>query len=140
MLEFNQVIPAERFLQMSIRRILCIDDNDDICFLLVTLLKYEDLEAHSAQNAEDALRAIADEQFSLYILDGKLPGTDGRSLYSQIRDIDKTTPIVIYSADAQELQRQDGISAAYTFVTKPNIDGLISVVKESLGLSESTVN
>jgi DNA-binding NtrC family response regulator len=126
---------------MSIKRILCIDENDDICFLLVTLLKYENLEAHSVQNAEDALRAIADEQFSLFILDGWLPGTDGSGLSRQIREIDKNTPIVIYSADAQELQLQDGLSATtYTCVSKPDIDGLISVVKEVLGLSASIVN
>src|SRR5258705_4573434 len=125
---------------MSVKRILCIDDNDDICFLLVTLLKYEDLEADSAQNAEDALQAIADEQFSLYILDGWLPGTDGRRLSRQIREIDTSIPIVIYSADAQQLQREDAISAgAYTYVTKPDIDGLISAVKQFLGLSESIV-
>src|SRR4051794_27090059 len=118
---------------MSIKRILCIDENDDICFLLITLLKYEDLDAHSVQNPEDALQAIADEQFSLYILDGWMPGTDGRRLSRQIREIDTSTPIVIYSADAQQLQREDGISTgAYTYVTKPDIDGLISVVKQFL--------
>jgi two-component system, OmpR family, response regulator len=123
---------------MSIERILCIDENDDICFLLVTSLKYEDLEAHSVQNAEDAFQAIADEQFSLYLLDGRVPGTDGRRLSRQLREIDTTTPIVIYSADAQQLQREDAISAeAYTYVTKPDIDGLISVVKQFLGVSES---
>jgi DNA-binding response OmpR family regulator len=123
---------------MSIKRILCVDENDDICFLIVTFLKYEDLEADSAQNAEDALLAIANEQFSLYILDGWLPGTDGRRLSRQIRDINTSAPIVIYSADAQQLQREDGISAsAYTYVAKPDIDGLISVVKQLLGSSES---
>jgi two-component system response regulator ResD len=126
---------------MSIKRILCIDENDDICFLLVTLLKYEDLEAHSVQNAEGALRAIVDEQFSLYILDGWLTGTDGRNLCRQIRETDKNTPIIIYSADAKQLQRKDAISAsAYTYISKPDIDRLISTVKEVLGLSESIVN
>jgi DNA-binding NtrC family response regulator len=125
---------------MSIKRILCIDENDDICFLLVTLLKYEDLEAHSVQNAEDALQAITDEKFSLYILDGWMVGTNGRRLSGQIREIDTSTPIVIYSTDAQQLQREDAISAeACTYVTKPDIDGLISVVKQFLGLSESIV-
>src|SRR4051812_18577790 len=116
---------------MSIKRILCIDENDDICFLLVTSLKYEDLEAHSVQNAEEALRAIAKEQFSLYILDGWLPGTDGGSLYRQIRETDNNTPIVVYSADAQQFQREDVFSSrAISYVSKPDIDGLISVVKQ----------
>ena len=123
---------------MSTKRILCIDENDDICFLLVTFLKYEDLEADSVQNSQDALQTIADERFSLYILDGWLPGTDGRRLSRQIRDIDTNAPIVIYSADAQQLQREDSTSTgAYTYVNKPDIDGLISVVKQLLGLSES---
>jgi DNA-binding NtrC family response regulator len=126
---------------MSAKRILCIDSNDDICFLLITVLHYEDLEAHSVQNAEHALKAIADEQFSLYILDGWMPGTDGRRLSQQIRERDLNIPIVIYSVDAKELQREDGISAeSFTYITKPDVEGLISAVKVFLGLAESTVD
>jgi DNA-binding NtrC family response regulator len=126
---------------MSIKRILCVDDNDDICFLLITLLKYEDLEAHSVQNAEGALQAIADEQFSLYILDGRMPGTDGRRLSQQIREIDLKIPIIIYSAEAQQLRREEDNSDDFcTYVTKPDVDKLISTVKKFLGLPESIVN
>ncbi len=55
-------------------RILCVDDSEDVCELLVTMLGRSDLEAVAAHDAAAALRLMEAERFSLYIIDGRLPG------------------------------------------------------------------
>jgi DNA-binding response OmpR family regulator len=85
---------------MTNNRILCVDDDADTRVLLKKMLGLSDFEAVVAPNVDAALRLMQREQFSLYILDGGLPGITGLSLCEQIRATDAHTPIVIFSSHA----------------------------------------
>jgi CheY-like chemotaxis protein len=124
---------------MPQHRILCVDDDADHRELLIAQLHHHsDLAATCASTADEALRKIESEQFSLYILDSRMPGRDGLSLCAQIRALDHDTPIVIYSGRASESDIQAGLQAGATaYHVKPDSAGLIQTVKRLLKTSEA---
>ena len=114
-------------------RILCVDDDDDTCFLLTTLLGRSGLEAVCVPDSTAALRLIAGEQFSLYVIDGQLPGVSGLTLCEQIRALDRQTPVIIFSGHGHVSDRAAGLHAgANAYIVKPSIEILIPTVKRLL--------
>lgn len=114
-------------------RILCVDDDEDTRFLLEHLLDIADLEAIAVQDPEAALLLIEKEQFSLYIIDGQLPGVSGLGLCAQIRQFDGKTPIIIFSGHGYAKDREAGMLAgANVYLVKPDISEIVPTVKRLL--------
>ena len=114
-------------------RILCVDDDEDIRDLLQNLLGFSDLEAITVQDTEAALLLIEKEQFSLYIIDGQLPGVSGLGLCEEIRQRDRKTPIIIFSGHAYASDRAAGMLAgANVYLVKPDTSEIVPTVKRLL--------
>lgn len=118
---------------MPTKRILCVDDSADICELLTAMLGLSDLNVIAVADIAEALRLMEQEQFSLYILDGQLPGISGFSICEDIRKIDPKTPIIIYSGMAYQADIDAGMLAgANAYLVKPEVNELIPTVKRLL--------
>lgn len=118
---------------MPTERILCVDDDESTCELLTAMLGFSGLEAVSVPGVEEALRKIRAEKFSLYILDSQMPGVEGQSLCGQIRELDKLTPIIIFSGRAQQADLDAGMLAgADAYLVKPDSSNLVATVKRLL--------
>jgi DNA-binding response OmpR family regulator len=118
---------------MPTKRILCVDDDESTCELLTTMLGFSDLEAISAPDADEALRKIKSEKFSLYILDSQMPGAPGLSLCEQIRQLDQDTPIIIFSGHARQADFDAGrLAGADAYLVKPDSSNLIETVNRLL--------
>jgi DNA-binding response OmpR family regulator len=114
-------------------RILCVEDDEDTCLLLTTLLDNYGFEAVCVPDAAAALRLMACEQFRLYILDGQLPGISGLTLRQRIRRQDGHTPILIFSGHGYESDRAAGMGAgANAYIVKPDVNELVPTVKRLL--------
>ena len=114
-------------------RILCVDDDDDTRLLLKQLLGIADLEAIAVQDTEAALLLIEKERFSLYIIDGQLPGISGLGLCEEIRQRDRKTPIIIFSGHAFAADRAAGMLAgANVYIVKPDISKIVPTVQRLL--------
>src|SRR2546430_6122986 len=74
------------------RRILCVDDDEDTCFMLTHLLKQENYETKTARTISEALEMARSESFNLYILDEWFPREAGVGLCRKIREVDPHTP------------------------------------------------
>jgi DNA-binding response OmpR family regulator len=110
-------------------RILCVDDDKDIRDLLPELLGLSDLEAIAVQDAQAALRLMETEQFSLYIIDGQMPGVSGLGLCEEIRKRDKETPVVVFSAHGYDSDREAGMRAgANVYLVKPDTSQIVPTV------------
>jgi DNA-binding response OmpR family regulator len=110
-------------------RILCIDDNEDTCFMLSCLLQPQGYDVVTAGGMTEALQLSRSEHFDLYILDNRLRDGSGLDLCQQLREFDLETPIIFYSGSAYEIDRRKGLRAGATaYVTKPEIDGLTNTV------------
>ncbi len=113
-------------------RVLCVDDDEDACEMLSSLLQAEGLDVTCAGTAAEAWVRIKTESFDLYMLDGWLPHLSGFDFCREIREFDLITPILFYSGAAYETDKQKGFAAgANAYVTKPEVETLIRV---TLGL------
>ena len=114
-------------------RILCVDDNDDTCFWLTKLLGHSHLEAIAVSDAAAALRLMATEKFSLFVIDGQLPGVGGLSFCKEIRRVNQITPIVFFTGDAAPSNREAALLAgANAYVVKPGVRELILTIRRLL--------
>ena len=118
---------------MPTKRILCVDDDEDTCDLLKTMLGMEDFEVVAVPDADEALRLIESERFDLYVLDSEMPGFSGLTLCHRIRAVDARTPIVIFSGHGFESHREAGMLAgANAYLVKPDVTELVPTVKRLL--------
>lgn len=123
---------------MPTKRILCIDNNEDTCELLTTMLRISNLEAVCAPDVSKALEMMKGERFSLYITDSHLPSVSGLTLCEQIRVMDKDTPIVMFSGAGHQSQIDAGMRAgANAYLVKPDTGALISTVNDLLDVARS---
>jgi CheY-like chemotaxis protein len=84
------VVPPPR------KRILCVQDQADICKLFTVIL--EDYEVVSASGVSQAVSRARAEKFDLYLLDYHLPDGTGLDLCVLLRQFDQETPIVFATA------------------------------------------
>jgi DNA-binding response OmpR family regulator len=113
-------------------RILCADYNKDTSDMLSIFLSLLDYEVVISRNIKDALRVAQCEDFDIYLLDTWYPDGSGIDLCKRIREFDPLTPIVFYSADAFEVDRQRALRAgAQAYLTRPDsISDLITVIDQ----------
>ena len=80
---------------MSKKRILCVEDAEEICGLISTI--FANCEVVTASTAFDALHKAGVEKFDLYLLDHELPDRTGLELTRMIKNFDPETPILFVS-------------------------------------------
>jgi DNA-binding NtrC family response regulator len=86
-----------------VNSILIIDDNQGVCSALEILLSLHDLQAMSANTAEDGLSMLASHQVNLVIQDMNFTedttsGADGEQLFARIREDYPQIPIILLTA------------------------------------------
>jgi DNA-binding response OmpR family regulator len=101
------------------KRILVVDDDDQIRAILRTLLEGEGFEVKEARNGEELWEQIDDERVTLVTLDLGMPGEDGFSLAREIRRR-RDVPIIMISGKTDDVDRIVGLElGADDYVTKP---------------------
>ena len=118
-------------------QILCVDDHHDTSEMLSVLLSQEDYNVVTARSVEEAINLAKNETFDLYVLDKRLPDGSGLELCQQLQKLTPGVPCIFYSGDAYDIHRIQAIQAgADAYVAKPNIDALISAVRELMSNAE----
>ncbi len=115
------------------KRVLCVEDNEDIGFLLYTTLKREGFEPVITYTISDALMLAGREEFDLYVLDVALESGSGLDLCRTLREARPDVPVIFYSAAAYDSDREAGLGAgACAYVTKPGTGELVEEVRRAL--------
>lgn len=83
---------------MDKKRILVVDDEENIRILYSEELQDEGYDVIVASNAEEADIKIRESNPDLITLDIRMPGTDGIDFLRKLRERDKNIPIVMCSA------------------------------------------
>lgn len=78
--------------------LLLVDDDENLREMLELLVEEWGYKATLAATATDGLRHLLDHRFDIIILDNWLPDLDGIELCRQIREFDKKTPVIFFSA------------------------------------------
>ena len=107
---------------MPIHNVLVVDDSKTELLFLSDLLKKNGYEVKTAENAEDAMRRIEEQQPDLILMDVVMPGRSGFQLtraivrnpqYAQV-------PIILCTSKDQETDRVWGMrQGARGYITKP---------------------
>lgn len=101
------------------KTIYIADDEQNIRELISSFLKSEGFIVETFSNGDDLLEAFLTKPADMVILDIMMPGTDGLSLCTRIRQ-KSNVPIIIVSARDSEMDRITGITlGSDDYLTKP---------------------
>lgn len=107
---------------MSIKNVLVVDDSKTELMHLTDLLKKNGMSVRTAEDAEQALKQLADQKPDLILMDVVMPGQNGFQL---TRSINRTPeyadiPIIICTSKSLETDRVWGLrQGAKDYITKP---------------------
>ena len=80
------------------RRILLVDDDEDMRNLLAEVLGDDGYEVIQAANGAEALVLLHRETFTVMLLDKRMPGLSGMDLLPGLRVICPETPVIVITA------------------------------------------
>jgi len=97
----------------ELRRILIVDDEEIVALGLQGGLEMlSDCEVAIATDGEEALRLFEQQAFDLLITDYRMPGTDGMTLATRIRQLYPQTAIIMITAYASNALREQAARVA----------------------------
>jgi DNA-binding NtrC family response regulator len=119
-------------------KILVVDDQDDMRWLLRRLLQEQGFEVGTANNGAQALSWVQQEVPQAIMLDLKMPQLDGMQTLARLKQLVPEVPVIVLTAygdipSAVQAMKQ----GAYDFLTKPfNNDDLLYNVKRAVERKE----
>lgn len=115
----EQVETIERIPEFRSRRVLVVDDNDDVVTLLKSVLERAGLDVSTARDGVEALRRLYTRRPDIVILDVLLPEMDGWEVLRRIRQL-SDVPVVILTAQRDTADVVRGFNlGADDYVRKP---------------------
>jgi len=115
--------------------VLYAENNEDSGRMLSTLLGFSDIDVLLARNVREAFEAAQNRHFDLYLLDNRFSDGNGFELCRRLREFNPQTPIVFYSGDAHETDKQKGLAAgANVYLTKPDVHTVVPTIFELMSL------
>jgi DNA-binding NtrC family response regulator len=101
-------------------RILVVDDDQDTCRNLSDILTDFGHTVTTAHDGPSALAVVREHAFDVALLDFKMPGMDGLTLYRVIKRLRPETVAIIITADATEDTTENALHAgAWRVLHKP---------------------
>lgn len=101
-------------------KILVADDERDIADAIGIILQYSDMECHVVYDGISAYETARQYVFDGMILDIMMPGMDGITLLSRLREEGDVTPIMMLTAKSQVEDRIQGLQeGADDYLPKP---------------------
>ncbi|MDH3531942.1 MAG: response regulator transcription factor [Gammaproteobacteria bacterium] len=105
---------------MSNRRILLVEDEHDIADLVALHLSDVCDELIVARDGYEGLRLACSDNWSLIILDLRLPGPDGLEICRRVRRERPYQPVLMLTSKSSEMDRVLGLeTGADDYLTKP---------------------
>jgi len=96
-----------------LRRILIVDDEENVALILQDgLERLPNCEITIATSGEQALRLFEQRPFDLLITDYKMPGADGMTLATRVRQLCPRTVIIMITAYGDETLREQAARAS----------------------------
>jgi two-component system response regulator HydG len=105
---------------MSIPNVLVVDDDIEVCQILHRMLSDEQYKVQTSHSVADALGAIEQKPFDVYVMDYNLPDGTGLDVADRIRSKGSQAPIILlsgYDPSAIALRAQKLLIA--DFLAKP---------------------
>src|SRR3954452_10336429 len=102
------------------RRVLVVDDEENLRHMLQILLRREGYDAVGASSVDAALIEVERQPFDIIITDLRMPGRSGLDLGDEIRRRKLATPVVVMTAyGSKEVAIEAMKRGAYDYLSKP---------------------
>src|SRR5579862_4108566 len=114
----------------SKRRVLVVDDEDNVTHLVSSALRFDGFETVTADSGTAALAKVAESDPDLIVLDVMTPGLDGLGVLQNLRAAGSQVPVIFLTARDAASDRIGGLRAgADDYVVKPfSIEELLARV------------
>ena len=127
---------------MSQQRLLIIDDDAAIRWVLERAVSRMEVETLSLETTENALETIAREQVSAVISDIRMPGQDGLSMLEALNETYPDLPVIIMTAHSD---LDTAVAAfkggAFEYLPKPfDIEEALAVIQRALAQAKQHDN
>ncbi|MFD2191556.1 nitrogen regulation protein NR(I) [Pistricoccus aurantiacus] len=118
----------------DLARVLIVDDDRAIRWVLERALAQSDLQVESAENAGEALRRIDAQPPEVLVTDIRMPGIDGLDLLAQVQGRYPQLPVIVMTAhsdlDSAVASYQAG---AFEYLPKPfDVDEALTLVRRAV--------
>jgi two-component system NtrC family response regulator len=108
------------------KKILVVDDEIELRKLIHKLLKMEGYFVSEANNAQEALEILKNDDFSVVLSDIKMPGVSGLDLLTKIKEFDNSIEVILLTAYGRIEDGVDSIKrGAFDYITKGDEDNKI---------------
>src|SRR5688500_14947939 len=102
------------------RRVLVVDDEENLRHMLQILLRREGYETVGASSVESALGEIETQPFDVILVDLRMPGRSGMDLVDEVRRRKLETTVVVMTAyGSKEVAVEAMKRGAYDYLSKP---------------------
>jgi len=100
-------------------RILVVDDDEELCRLVLRFLGREGFEADAVSSGSQGIERALSGMYSLVVLDVMMPGVNGFDVLRRIR-VDSRVPVLMLTAKGDALDRVLGLElGADDYLPKP---------------------
>jgi len=119
---------------MPNRKILVVDDEQDICDFVKNFFQERGYDVFTALGGEEALAIVKADRPELVLLDIKMKGMDGIATLRHLKGIDRDLRIIMVTALADQDKMDEACRlGACEYITKPLVlDHLERTVEKNL--------
>jgi len=110
-------------------KVLVAEDNEDVRFMMSTLLEFRGWDVHTATSGEQALRLLTDDDFDVAVLDQTMPPMSGLEVAGHRRDAGDQTPIVLWTGWSSTLDRTEIARCGVVVMDKSDVNQLPTVLE-----------
>jgi len=117
------------------KKILHVDDEDDVKTVVKTILEKDGFEVVSANSGREALRELEPNEFDLILLDVMMPDMSGWELFTSITKLRPEYKVIFLTVleSSEEKLKQLKEYGIKDYITKPfDRDDFLSRVKKAL--------
>lgn len=128
-------------MELQMPKILVVDDEQNMRTGLKDNLEFEGYDVDTANDGEQGLKKILENNYNLVILDVMMPKKSGFDVCKEVRKNGITTPIILLTAKGEEIDKVVGLEiGADDYVTKPfSLRELLARVKAILRRGDNLV-
>ena len=114
-------------------RILLVDDEEDFASTLAERLELRGFQAEVATSGIDALEHVGEDDFSVLILDVKMPGIDGLGVMAEVKRKRPELPIILLTGHGAIASAETGMKeGAFDYLMKPvDLETLIEKIRDA---------
>jgi CheY-like chemotaxis protein len=120
---------------MEKRKVLIVDDDPDICTNFQDILEDLGYTTDVALDGSEALRQLKQQSYDVVLLDFNMPGMDGATVYTKMREIRSDVVAIMITAHAAGEGVQKALAGGGLTVMRKPVDfpELLAHVETAVG-------